>query len=98
MPKHLAAVLLAACCTISTAATQPAGGPAADLYQAIRTNNLPRVKALVQTAADANAKNEAGDTPLMISAGVGAVEGVRVPLGKAAAANRQNASGVSALL
>src|SRR2546430_291947 len=98
MPKRLGAVLLVGCCTISTAAAQPAGGPADDLYQAIRTNNLARLKTLVRTPADANAPDPAGETPLMISAAAGSIDAMRVLLDQGADANGQNTFGSTALI
>ncbi len=97
MPKRLA-VLFAGFVCVSAAAAQPPTGPTEVLYQAIRTNNLTKLRALVQAAADANAKNEAGDPALMTAAAVGSVDAMRFLLDKGADINGTNAFGSTALI
>ena len=74
MAKILGICVLAFSTTVASPAWQsPAGGTDA-AYQAIRANDIGRLRALVRTPADANQKDEAGVPLLMTSAAVGSVE------------------------
>jgi ankyrin repeat protein len=84
--------------TTTTAAPQPAGGPGADRYQAIRTNDVARLKTLVTTPEDANARGPMGSTPLMDAAVAGSVEAMIFLLDKGADVNAQNPFGTTALM
>jgi ankyrin repeat protein len=97
MSKQVAALLAGLVC-ISAAAPQPAPGPTETQYQAIRANNLSRLKALVHTAADANARNEMGDPLLMTAAAVGSVDAMRWLLDAGADVNGRNGFGSTALI
>ena len=90
MPNRLA-LLLAVCCITSVAAQPPAQKD--DAYQTIRKNDLVRLKAIVRTAADANAKNEAGDPLLLTAAGAGSVDAMRLLLDKGADVKAKDAFG-----
>jgi ankyrin repeat protein len=79
--------------TALSGATNPA-----DLYAAIRGNDLGRLKSLVTTPADANLIGEAGQTPLMSAALVGSVDAMKLLLDQGAEVNAQNAFGSTALI
>jgi len=97
MSKHVA-VMLAGLVCVSAAAPQPPPGPTDTLYQAIRANNLPQLKTLIRSAADANARNEMGDPLLMTAAAVGSLEAMRVLLDAGADVNARNGFGATALI
>jgi hypothetical protein len=69
-----------------------------DVYTAVRSNDLARVKTLVGSSADANAKDEQGDSPLLYSAAVGSVDAMKYLLDKGSDANVQNGFGSTALM
>lgn len=100
MTKWLVVFAVAAMVTAVAAgsATQPAAGPAGDLYQAIRTNDLARLKTLVSSRDAANAPGQFGATPLMDVAAAGSVEAMTFLIGKGADVNAQNAFGTTALM
>src|SRR5437899_7134517 len=95
MSKCLA-VLLAGFYSIS--AGQSGAGPSDDIYQAIHTNDLARLKALVPTAAEANAPSLAGAPPLMVAAAAGSIDAMTLLLDRGADVNAQNALGSTALI
>lgn len=97
MSKRVFAIIAAICLT---AASQPTGGVGSgdEVYQAIRSNDMAKLRALVRTAADANAKTDAGDPLLMIAASVGSEESMRFLLDQGADVNAQNAFGSTALI
>jgi len=97
MPKRLA-VLIAGVVSVAATAPQPAAAPGDAPYQAIRANNLPQLKTLVRTAADANAKDEAGNPLVMVAAAVGSTDSMRFLLDAGADVNAQNAFGSTALI
>ena len=82
----------------AAAVPQPTGDPAVDRYQAIRTNDLARLKTLVTTRDEANARGPLGSTPLMDAAVVGSIEAMAFLLDKGADANAQNPFGTTALM
>jgi ankyrin repeat protein len=69
-----------------------------DVYQAIRANDLARLKTLITTSADANAADESGQTPLMWAAAVGSAETMTYLLDLGADVNAQNAFGSTPLI
>jgi ankyrin repeat protein len=75
-----------------------AASPADDLYNAIRTNDLARLRALVGTKADANAADERGATPLMYAAVAGSLDAMRFLIEKGADVNAHNNLGATALI
>jgi hypothetical protein len=95
MTRFLASCAAAA--LILTAATaaapQPPAGPAGDRYQAIRTNDLPRLKTLMTTPDEANARGPLGSTPLMDAAVAGSVDAMALLLDKGATSTRRIRSG-----
>jgi ankyrin repeat protein len=84
--------------TTTTAAPQPPAGPGADRYQAIRTNDVARLKTLIATPEDANARGPMGSTPLMDAAVAGSVEAMAFLLAKGADVDAQNPFGTTALM
>ena len=70
----------------------------ADTYAAIRANDLPRLKSLIGSAADANAPGEFGSTPLMQAAIAGSTDAMTLLLDAGADVNAQNAFGTTALM
>ena len=79
-------------------APQPPGDSALDLYRAIRSNDLARLKTLVATRDAANARGAFGSTPLMDAAVAGSVEAMAVLLDQGADVNAQNPFGTTALM
>ena len=77
--------------------TQPAAGPG-DLYQAIRTNDVARLKTLVSSRDAANAPGAFGSTPLMDAAAAGSADAMAVLIDRGADVNAQNAFGTTALV
>jgi len=69
-----------------------------DLYRAIRSNDLARLGSAVRTAADANARVETGDPLLLVAAGVGSVDALKLLLDRGADVNATNAFGATALI
>ena len=86
-------VLAAAWSSLITAQSSPSR-----LYDAIRTNNRAVLRQMVQSAADANTKDDAGKTPLMYAAAVGSIDAVKFLIDKGADVNAQNESGLTALM
>lgn len=92
-------LLLATVAALTQGAVTPlSAANAENVYQAIRENDLARVKALVATRADANAPGEFGASPLMVAAAVGSVDAVKLLIGAGADVNAQNAFGSTALI
>jgi ankyrin repeat protein len=95
MRKRLGvSIALFSCLSLSTAAPHAMD----DAYQAIRTNDLAHLKALVGSPADANARGAFGNTPLMNAAVAGSVDVMKFLLEKGADINAQNAFGTTALM
>ena len=96
MTQLIGTLVLAA--LASGSATQPAGGSSGDLYQAIRTNDLVRLKTLVPSHDEANAPGPLGSTPLMAAAAAGSVEAMAFLIDKGADIDAQNPFGTTALM
>jgi ankyrin repeat protein len=100
MNRLIAAFAVAAVAVAGTAglSSQPAAGPGADVYQAIRANDIARLKTLVSSREAANARSPFGSTPLMDAAVAGSVEAMTVLLDKGADIDAQNPFGTTALM
>ena len=99
MLKYAALTLaVAGLCLVPDGTAQSAAPQSDDVYAAVRGNDLARLKALVGSSADANAKDEQGDSPLLYSAAVGSVDAMQYLLDKGADVNVQNAFGSTALM
>jgi ankyrin repeat protein len=100
MTRVLAACAVVAAVTAVAAGSgsQPPGGPAGDLYQAIRGNDLAGVKTLVGSPDAANARGPFGDTPLMDAAIAGSAEAMAFLIDKGADVDAQNPFGTTALM
>lgn len=99
MAKYLALCLaVAALCLVPDGTARSAAPQSDEVYAAVRTNDLARVKTLVGSAADANAKDEQGDSPLLYSAAVGSADAMKYLLDKGADVNVQNGFGSTALM
>jgi ankyrin repeat protein len=100
MTRFLAGCAVATLIMTASAATapQPTAGPAADRYQAIRSNDLARLKTIVSTPDEANARGPLGSTPLMDAAVAGSVEAMALLLDKGADVDAQNPFGTTALM
>ncbi|HEX7140787.1 MAG TPA: ankyrin repeat domain-containing protein, partial [Vicinamibacterales bacterium] len=84
---------------LATGAARPISGAAPDeVYQAIRTNDLNRLKALIATRADANAADASGETPLLSAAAVGSLDAMTFLVEKGADVNAQNPFGSTPLI
>jgi ankyrin repeat protein len=95
--QFLGASLVFVCCLASAAIVPRAASPA-DTYAAIRANDLPRLKSLIGSAADANAPGEFGSTPLMQATIAGSTDAMTLLIDAGADVNAQNAFGTTALM
>lgn len=69
-----------------------------DFYQAIRTNDLAKLKAMIGGGFDINVKDRHGATPLMYSASVGSVGAMKMLLAAGADAKVKNAFDATPLM
>ena len=92
----LALALVLACA--ASGGRSVSGAAADDVYRAIRTNDLGRLKALIASRADANAADPTGETPLMSAAVAGSLDAMRFLVELGADVNAQNAFGATALI
>jgi|HubBroStandDraft_6_1064221.scaffolds.fasta_scaffold98263_2 ankyrin repeat protein len=84
---------------LTVAGAALAAGPTSDdLYNAIRANDLTRLRSLVRDTADANTKDGRGETPLMYAAVVGSLDAMKFLIAKGADVNAQNEFGSTALI
>jgi ankyrin repeat protein len=97
--------VLAACAVVAVATAVAAGSgsqaparPNGDLYQAIRTNDLARLKTLAVSRDAANAPGAFGETPLMDAATAGSVEAMAFLIDKGADVDARNPFGTTALM
>jgi ankyrin repeat protein len=97
MPKHVRALSIALLCCLRLSTAPRAAAGQDDAYQAIRTNDLARLKALIDSPADANAPGAFGNTALMNAAAAGSVDAMKFLIDKGADINAQNAFGTTAL-
>jgi ankyrin repeat protein len=98
MIRFLGVCVLALSATIASSAMQPPTIAVDAVYQAIRANDIGRLRSLVHTAGDANQKDAAGVPLLMTSAAVGSVEAMTLLLDKGADVNARNGFGATALI
>ena len=98
MIRFLGMCVLALSATIASSAMQPPTVAGDAVYQAIRANDIGRLRSLVHTAGDANQKDAAGVPRLMTSAAVGSVEAMTLLLDKGADVNARNGFGATALI
>ncbi len=91
MSKVLAAAALStmAVWAVGAAPVQP-GAQSQNAYQAIRANDLTRLRTLIRTKADANAKDEAGDTLLMHAAAIASLDAMNLLIEAGAEVNGRN--------
>jgi len=68
------------------------------LYSAIRANDLPQIKALLDKGANPNAEAQDGVTTLMVAAEIGSVEAMKMLIDRRAEVNAQNGYGSTALM
>jgi N-acyl-D-amino-acid deacylase len=81
-----------------TAALLPgAETPADAIYDAIRRNDLPKVKTVIADSGT-GVRDRRGNTPLMLAAGFGTVEAMRILLDAKADVNAANNTGTTALI
>jgi len=75
-----------------------AGTSTDDFYQAIRANDLAKLKVLIGSGSDVNIKDRHGSTPLMYSAAVGSVDAMKMLLAAGGDAKVKNAFDATALM
>ena len=88
MKRRTIAITLAAIATVASIAAD--SNRSDDIYTALRTNDLARLKTLAQSGVDANIKDDHGMTPLMYAAAVGSVDAMTLLIDKGADVNAQN--------
>src|SRR5215472_8241927 len=69
-----------------------------DFYNAIRENNLARLKSLTASGAGANSRDARGSTPLMHAAAIGSLEAMKILLQAGADVNAKNGLDTTALI
>jgi ankyrin repeat protein len=74
------------------------GAPIDDLFDAVRGGDAGRVKALLQSGADANARDDIGATPLLYAAALPSQDCLRVLLDGGADVNASTTNGSTALM
>jgi ankyrin repeat protein len=94
--KCVFAITIAACLIVAGSRAAAAAGD--EVYQAIRSNDLAKLRVLVRGPGDANAKNETGDPLLLTAAAAGSIDAMRLLLDAGADVNGQNAFGATALI
>jgi ankyrin repeat protein len=92
------AVVAAVTAVAAGSGAQAPAGPGADLYRAIRTNDVARLKTLVVSRDAANAPGAFGETPLMDAATAGSVEAMAFLIDKGADVDAQSPFGTTALM
>src|SRR5258705_4672766 len=99
MAKYLAVCLaVAGLCLVPGGTARSAAPQSDEVYAAVRSNDLARVKTLVGSSAEANAKDEQGDSPLLYAAAVGSADALKYLLDKGADVNVQDGFGSTALM
>jgi ankyrin repeat protein len=79
----------------SLAAAEPSSR---DWYQAIRENQLARLKSMAQSKAAVNAADSRGTTPLMYAASIGSADAIQLLLAAGADVNAANGLGITPLI
>ena len=69
-----------------------------NFYSAIRENNLPQLRSLLDSKTSATAADDRGITPLMYAAELGSLDAMRLLIDRGADVNAQNAFGSTALM
>jgi ankyrin repeat protein len=69
-----------------------------DFYNAIRENDLARLKSITASGADVNLRDARGSTPLMHAAAVGSLDAMKILLKAGADVNAKNGLDTSALI
>jgi ankyrin repeat protein len=99
MSKYAAlAVAVVGVCLAPGKALHSAAPQSDDVYAAVRANDLARLRTLIASPADANARDEQGDFPLIYAAGVGSIEAMKFLVDRGADLDAQNAFGSTALM
>ena len=70
-------------------ALQSAAPQSDDVYAAVRANDLARLRTLITSSADANARDEQGDAPLLYAAAVGSLEATKLSWTKVQTSTRR---------
>ncbi len=96
MKKAISAVVAALIVTL--ALFESSVGADARLFDAIRANDIPAVKALLASGVSPHASDEAGVPPLMYGAAFSSIEVMRVLLDAGAGVDAVNKSGSTALM
>jgi ankyrin repeat protein len=71
--------------------------PSADIYAAIRNNDLPKLKSLA-SAKNTGAPDDRGRTPLMLAASIGSVDAMKVLMEAGADVNAADNFGATPLM
>jgi ankyrin repeat protein len=94
----LAVAVIAGSVWLSAQSPAPTAATDAAVYSAIRSNDLTRLRNVIKTPADANARTADGYTRLMDAASAGSLEAVTLLIDTGADVNAQSETGVTALM
>jgi len=98
MTKPLALASTVALFLVAGVGQSVSSAAATDVYQAIRANDLSRLRSLVTSRTEANAADPLGETLLMSAAAAGSLDAMKFLVEQGADVNAQNAFGSTALV
>jgi len=67
------------------------------LFEAVKRNNAPIIRSLLDIGADVNTRDESGDTPLLMTCGSGHIDVIRLLLSRGADVNALNRDDIAPL-
>jgi len=95
MPSRIVVLCVALCVVCVTAGAVQSEDK---LYSAIRANDLPQMKTLLDAGVSANSEGSDGVTPLMVAAEIGSLDAMKTLIDRRADVNAKNTFGSTALM